>query len=158
MNESDFMLKQVDSLEMLVAHWAFFLEGLELLNQTVKTEDEQVSQNAFLLTHVSIATGQKEGVIYLVHSKNDKPLGFITGFNDTAPYKEQKSLLVYALYSNRKSATASRFAGLSIERWAKANGFSKLHAFSGRTSGSAVQWASRFHGFTFSKLFLTKDI
>ena len=83
----------------------------------------------------------------------------MTGFEDTPQHRTtERSVLAYAIYSNRKSAMASRYAAAEFEKWAKSEGFNFIHAYSGRTSGSAIKWAKQFHGLELEKLFLSKKI
>lgn len=152
----DFQLEYVESLEHLIKVWPFFLSGLDELNATVKRNP--VSVDEFFLTHVDIVTGQRDGVVLKVNSKNGKPLAYITGYDATGKFRKERSLLTYAIYSNRKATYASRYAAQEFEKWARERGYSWLHAYTGRTNGSTIQWVKRFHGFELDKLFFVKKI
>lgn len=155
-DSQEFQLEQVADLDHLFRVWPFLLSGLEELNGTLKSGE--VSSEEFFLTHADVVTNRREGVVLKVNSKNGKELAYITAFDNTGKHKIERSLLVYAIYSNRKSNTASRFARESLEKWAREHGFDWLHAYMGRTSGSSTQWARRFHGFQLEKYFYTKKI
>ena len=155
-NEQQFQLEHVKSLDHLIQVWPFFLSGLEELNKTLKRG--AVPSDEFFLNHVDVVTGNRDGVVLKVNSVNGKPLAYVSGFENTGKHKKERSLLAYAIYSNRKNAFASRFAAYHLEKWAKENGFKWLHAYTGRTSGSAIQWVKRFHGFELDKYFFVKEL
>lgn len=154
--ETDFQRVQIKTWDQLNEAWPFLLEGLVELNKTAK--DSPVSPVNFHRVHSDIVTGVAHGVIFLINSKNGKPLCFITGIDASSRYRDTRELLVYAIYSNRKSATASRYASRSVEFWAKGQGYDELIANSYRLSGSMAEWAQRFHGFVRYKVTFRKKL
>jgi len=126
------------SLEEVLANWAFFLEGLEVLNNPQGARGD-VSPDAFLKLVLNVvAEGTSFGIVALLTSKNDKPLGYGICFDNTEPYCE-KSALIYAAYSNRKAPHTARELLSHCEIWAKEQGFKHLHACSRRFNGAAFR-------------------
>lgn len=140
----------------LINHWPLFMEGLEELNGTVK--QRPVSPEKFFCVHLDIVAGKVPGVVFRVTSKNDKPLGFITALDDSSRYRDELSVLVYAIYSNNKSQAMPRFAFAQVETWAKERGYNEIHALSARTSGASIRWCKFKFGLSLSKLFFSKRL
>lgn len=147
----------IESVEQLLGFWKFFQEGLESLNDTIGTREKVTSDSFFkLLIHV-ISKNPGFGIIGVLTSKNDKPLGFGVAFNDT-DIGLTKSAVVYAVYSNKRCPTTVKELQDIAETWARENGFHKLHACSRRLNGSVMRLFEKKWGFHRTAIIFEKDL
>lgn len=151
----------ITTYSSLIENWPFFARGLVELNTTVG-EQEQVDKLEFFTRHLDVVMDKVDGVIFLALSRDNKPLGFISGWALVDDHKKPTAL-VYAAYAipsqqtNGKGQSCMKMLYSSIESWARGRGIKRLQTYSGRTSGAAVRWFGTY-GFSLSKLLLTKDL
>ena len=153
---SDEKVIEVEGCDAVLKHWPFLLGSLAELNETIK--DTPISTDSFLRVHLDIAVGKIYGKIFLLTSKNDKPLGFVSAFESTSVYGPGPVLWVYAIYSNDKKAGVPKILFSRLEEWAKDHGFVEIQTQSGRTSGASIRWCRAQFGLRLSKLFFSKTL
>lgn len=154
---SDEKVVQVESLDKLLAQWPFVLSGLESLNATLDGE-ELVDTEAFFRVHLDIAAGHRRGAIFLLTSKNDKPLGFVTAHDATSAYRRSRTLWVYCIYSNDKKQGAAKMLFDRVEKWGRDEGFTEIRSESARTSGASIRWCRSTFGLQLSKMVFRKSL
>jgi len=158
-NVEGLLVQRVTTYGGVLDNWPFFLEGLGRLNDIVTTKSDAVDAGTLLRFLLDCVVGRPtESAIYIVSSKNGKPLSYIIAADNSDTYHKTKSLLVYAIYSNKKSKTASRIAFDTVERWAKMSGYEEIQAYSPRASGAFLRFVKRFFGMSFKLTFLSKKI
>lgn len=153
---SDEKTIELEGCDAVLKYWPFLLDGLKELNETVK--DKQVSTDAFLRVHLDIAVGKLYGKLLLFTSKNDKPLGFISAYENTSNYSPERVLWVYAIYSNGKKEGVPKILFSKLEEWARSYGFTEMQTQSGRTSGVSIRWCRAQFGLSLSKMFFSKKL
>lgn len=136
-NPEHFRTIEVNTLDRLTKYWPFFLEGLGKLNVLMPT---QVSKEKLFKLLVDIVAGSFEAAKALVVLDcRSQPLFFIIAFDNTSVYRDNKSMLVFAAYSNKKSKRVARFGLECIEEWAKGLGYSEIQANSSRINGAGFR-------------------
>ena len=159
MNEVEFFrMVDVRGIDQLIRFWPFLLEGLTSLNAI--TSSSQVDKNTLFRVCVDVATlSEDDGMIAIVMDKStNQPLSYTISFNNSHDYKKEKALLVYAIYSNRKSRTATRYGLNHVAEWAKSKGYDELHGNSPRITGAAVRLFENIFGFRKQALFLVRKL
>lgn len=124
-------LLRVESYAKLVHYWDFFLEGLTAVRNDSQDNMPGVGNEEFFKTLISLATGERNGTILLLTSKNGKPLGYMVLIDVTLPYGE-KTINCYLAYTNRKCPSTMQELRFEGERWSRENGFKRLQAISYR--------------------------
>lgn len=151
-----FRVIDIDTIEKLQKYWPFFRQGLKVLNQLM---DSKVTETNMFRLLADIVTGQFEQqravVICDCHSQ---PLFYIIVFDDTSRYKDIKSMVIFAAYSNKKSRGVTRFGVDLIEKWAKGLGYSELHAYSARFSGAGFRLFEELFGFKRRSVLFFKNL
>lgn len=152
-------VQRMHTYQDVLENWAFFKEGLSRLNDIGTSRNRDVSPETLLRVLMDcVIEKQDSALVYIVRSKNGKPLSYIIGFDNTNPYHNDKTFLVYAIYSNRKSKTASRVAFNAVEKWARNEGYNEIQAFSPRTSGAFFRLVRRFFGMDLEMTFFSKKL
>ena len=147
----------ITSLPELLAHWPFLLEGLAVLRNPQGARGDISPETFFRICMHTVDKGMTYGLVALLTSTNDKPLGFGVMFENTEPGC-QKSAIVYAVYSNKKYKHASKELLSFAEGWSRANDFKQIQACSRRFSGAAFQLFEQNWGFRRACVVFTKAV
>lgn len=137
-------------------HWPFFLEGMEALNSPTGAKGEYTPET-FLQMLLKVIDKGDEGLVLLLTSKNDKPLGFGVCFVGEDILGD-RCLFVWAGY------TSGRYKGTMLEmcqyaeEYARAIGITVLRAASKRITGAAMRLFERAWGFKREFIHFRKDI
>lgn len=143
--------------ESIIANWEFFLEGLSQLNNPQGARGD-VNHEAFLKLTLAVADkGLDFGLVALLTSCNDKPLGFGIMYENTEPFCE-RSAIVYAVYSNKKCPTATSELLAHGEEWARKHGIKHLHACSRSFSGARFRLFEKHWHFRRTCVVFTKPL
>lgn len=146
----------ITDVPTLLQWWPLFLEGWQDLCGPFKGRVDLTASEFLTMLLRIIGLGDDDGLVVVFLSQNDKPLGFMAAMNDSET-PERRTALIYAGYSNSKYAYAAIDATEFVQKWAKARGFTELHAQSRRLSGAAMRLFRKKLGFqpmavVFSKL------
>lgn len=136
----------VQDVPTLLHWWPLFLEGWTELCSPVKGRGDLTASEFLTMLLRVLSLGPNDGLVAVFVSQNDKPLGFAVVMNDSET-PERRTALIYAGYSNSKYAHAAVEETEFVQKWAKARGFTELHAQSRRLSGAAMRWFRKKLGF-----------
>lgn len=133
----------------------FFLEGLRVLNDPQGGRGN-VRKESYFQVILQTALGRiSDGIVMLMTSVNDKPLGFVVLLNCTPPGGE-RTAFCYAVYSNGKCHGASYQMLEMVDKWARTYEYRQIQAASRRMTGSAVRlfdrWGFKPEAFLFRKV------
>ena len=123
----------VEGFKNLLDYWNFLLEGFLAVQSNCRENLPDLSVDQYFKNLTRVSSDANYGVILLLTSKNNKPLGFIVLTDVTEPY-EDKVFNIFIAYSNGKCPSTIaelRYEGLE---WAKKRGFKKARATSFRIS------------------------
>lgn len=139
--------KIITSLEEFLAWWPFLIEGLSVLQDKHAGNNPDITADEFFrhLLHV-LSGGVDYGIIMLLLSKNDKPLGYIV-VNDNTYLFQTKTAVVYAIYSNNKCPSTVHELVHDATLWGRPRGYKCVQATSYRLNGAALRWFERKLGF-----------
>lgn len=87
-----------------------------------------------------------DGAVFVVTSKNDKPLSFFVLIDNSESF-EKESVVIYAGYSNGKSADVTTYGVEVAKIWARENGFQQLQACTRRLNGASARFFRKKLGF-----------
>lgn len=136
----------ITNVEQLIAAWPFFLQGWQELCSPEKGRAD-LNESEFLTMLLRILDmGPKDGLLVVFTSEHDKPLGYMVVMNDSET-PQRRTALIYLGYSNGKYLQAPVVATEYVEKWARANNFTELHAQSRRLSGAAMRLFRKKLGF-----------
>lgn len=146
----------IEDVTALLDWWPLFLEGWRDICAPFKGRVDLTASEFLTMLLRVVGMGKTDGLVVVFMSQKDKPLGFMVAMNDSET-PERRTALIYAGYSNSKYAYAAVDATEYVQKWAKAQGFTELHAQSRRLSGAAMRLFRKKLGFqpmavVFSKL------
>jgi len=145
-NAQPYKVKKLSAYEV-IEWWPFFQEGVEALRDPRRARSD-LSDKEWLnqLVHIALQPSSR-GCVMLFTSKNDKPLGFMAVIEDSETI-ELKTALIYAGYSNEKYENAPVTGLAEVEKWARENGYSRLHLQTRRMNGASVKFFEKKLGFS----------
>ncbi len=156
-NPEGFLVKRLTTVDEVLANWDFLLAGLVDLNAQNRP-GHVVTAEAFLRRVLdTINIGSERGLVFIIESKNQKPLFYGVVFDNSSNY-HPPSIVYYAASSNGKSATVGKFSVAYVEEWARAQGFKELHWFNSRFSGSSINAIERKFGVKRRMILYTKEL
>lgn len=133
--------KELTSVQDVLDNWGFLYAGLLRLRQP-NSARETTTTNDFMATLMRIVTS-KHGVILLLLSRNNKPIGFAIG--ERLP--EPRVIQLLAAYVSDKCPERIRVLQWFFEQWCKDNDYVEIRAFTRRINGSAMRWYEEKLGF-----------
>jgi hypothetical protein len=149
---------EVKSVDSLLKYWPFLQEGLRSLNK-IATTVAPVSKETLFQICVDVATNHDLGrLVIVLDASTQEPVAYNIVIDNTNKYYKTPTLLVYAIYSNGKRPSASRFGLKHSEKWAKEQGYTEMHGYSQRITGAAVRLFETKFGYNKHSLFLTKKL
>ena len=141
--------------ERFIELWPMFHDGLAAMNDRSNLNE---NEDTYLKQMLCMMASWPDGTVAVLKSKNNKPLGFIAGFNATASFGTKKTLFVYALYSNGKYINASRELLDWGRRLARQYDYSVISMETGNLNGGAVQFFTRKLGFTAKRVLFSQEL
>lgn len=131
-------LIHISTVDRLLRWWSFFKEGLLFLNtdQRWGKTNEKFCEELMSI----VASGDENGFVAVLVSGAGQPYGFIVVTNNTTRFSDEKSCVVYAIFTNQNCP--STVAELSAEafQWAKTHDYKLAQACSKRVNGAAIRW------------------
>lgn len=131
----------LNSINAVCDMWPFMLTGLEELRKPSKAR-EATTPTDFLATLMRIVTSHS-GVIMVLTSKNNKPIGFVVAQQSV----ERCSIQLVAAFINDKCPDALMELRDALEEWSREHGFKEIRAYTRRINGSAMRWYEKRLGF-----------
>ncbi len=153
-----FRMVDVRSIDTLMKYWSFIKEGLGSLNKISASSSVDVNILFKVCVDIVCADSKLGKVAIVLDKNNGEPLSYTISFENTCSYSTCRSLMVYAIYSNRKSRTATRWGLNWVADWAKKEGYKEMHGESPRVTGAAVRLFENIFGFRKHSLFLKRSL
>lgn len=144
----NFTVQRLRTIDDVLIHWGLFREGLEHMNSLVKPEKVVSPEQFFRIVINTLARGEKKGHVAVYHVEGtSSPIGFTVAHAFEDLFYDVPIAVVHAAYTKRTVPGASRFGLKHIEKWAKANGYSELQAYTPRINGKGFALFERRFGF-----------
>lgn len=124
----------------------FFYEGLDAMNNPAKANMCETKET-FLKIMLVCCTKFPEAYIFVCRSKNNKLLGYTSGYNGTRDFSPVRSLWIYGTYSNKKNAECPAQMLKATEQFAREQGYDELLTSTGRITSAAKHWFENKMGF-----------
>jgi hypothetical protein len=127
-NEVDFFrVVEVKNLKTFQKFWPFLCEGLGALNK-IATTVAPVDKDMLFQLCIDLVSDHSLGrIVVVMCATSNEPVSYNIVIDNSNKYSRISSALVYAIYSNGKRASASRFGLQHTEKWAREQGFTELH-------------------------------
>ena len=137
------------TVEEVLTHWEFFLQGLEVLNDPNGARGDMSPGKFFqMLIHVATAPDD-HGFVLLMTSSNDKPLGFCTVMDGTDIFHDKRIALGQLMWSSKKSPGLGRDMIIHMLKICKKLGWDELQCDTRRNTGAAKRLFEKVLGFQF---------
>lgn len=134
----------IGDLDQLIRWWKFLREGLDCINRETGWSKQAEDFLKFLMHVVDLSPDH--GVILVLVSGAGIPYGYAVVVDNTNR-SSQKTVNIYAVYTNKKCPSTLTELSAEAFQWAKSRGFREAQACSYRVTGASDRFFKRHFKF-----------